>query len=251
MDRTISTVWRWLKNTVSFYTLLLAPHRDSVRAFTTGKPVVVLLCGWGGTRHTMSVLERRLARDGMAPYAFPLGGALGRFNTKGIDDLAFGLMRHLSSMAMSHPEMRVAIVGHSMGGLIGRAVVTICGGASRVHTLVTLGTPHRGSPLADTARRTPLSRYSKALGQMVSGSAFLRKLQSAPIPGEVYCASIFSRSDHYCPPPAAEIEIPPGRDNVVNVDAGRIGHVEFVVNEETYELILRELRTGLARTGLA
>ena len=40
---------------------------------------------------------------------------------------------------------RVHIVGHSMGGLIGRYYVQRMNGDQRVHTLVTLGTPHGGS----------------------------------------------------------------------------------------------------------
>lgn len=40
---------------------------------------------------------------------------------------------------------RVHVVGHSMGGLIGRYYVQRMGGHSRVHTLVTLGSPHAGT----------------------------------------------------------------------------------------------------------
>jgi triacylglycerol lipase len=40
---------------------------------------------------------------------------------------------------------RIHIVGHSLGGLIARYYVQRLGGDERVHTLVTLGTPHHGS----------------------------------------------------------------------------------------------------------
>ncbi len=40
---------------------------------------------------------------------------------------------------------RVHVVGHSLGGLIGRYLVQRLGGDERVHTLVTLGTPHGGT----------------------------------------------------------------------------------------------------------
>jgi triacylglycerol lipase len=47
------------------------------------------------------------------------------------------------------------IVGHSMGGLDARFFITHLDGAARVLSLTTLGTPHRGSSLADAflARR--------------------------------------------------------------------------------------------------
>lgn len=40
---------------------------------------------------------------------------------------------------------RIHIVGHSLGGLIARYYVQRLGGDERVHTLVTLGTPHHGT----------------------------------------------------------------------------------------------------------
>ena len=40
---------------------------------------------------------------------------------------------------------RIHIIGHSLGGLIARYYVTRLGGDERVHTLVTLGTPHGGT----------------------------------------------------------------------------------------------------------
>ena len=40
---------------------------------------------------------------------------------------------------------RMHVVGHSLGGLIARYYVTRLGGDERVHTLVTLGTPHSGT----------------------------------------------------------------------------------------------------------
>lgn len=241
---------RWARNTLRFYGLWVRPHHDDVRVFTSGRPLVLLLCGWGGTRHTMSLLEERLSADGFAPYVFPLGGILRRFNTLGVDDLSERLRRSLESLALAVSLPRMAIVGHSMGGLIGRHLVSMRGGERFVHTLVTLGTPHRGSPMAALARRTPLSRFSKALEQLVPGSPFLRELAAHPVPPEVYGAALFSRQDHYCPPPSAQFEIPPGSDHLVNLDVGEIGHVEYVMNDETYALIREQLSIGLARAGM-
>jgi pimeloyl-ACP methyl ester carboxylesterase len=43
---------------------------------------------------------------------------------------------------------RIHVVGHSMGGLVARYYVQRLGGDARVHTLVTLGTPHQGTRAA-------------------------------------------------------------------------------------------------------
>ena len=50
---------------------------------------------------------------------------------------------------------RIHIIGHSLGGLIARYYVTRLGGDARVHTLITLGTPHEGSYAAYAVPTTP------------------------------------------------------------------------------------------------
>lgn len=80
---------------------------------------------------------------------------------------------------------KVVLVGHSMGGLAARALVQFYG-ASDVHALITLGTPHYGSPLAllreathRDARRL-LERISRLLGYADNRSEnnprFLRRM---------------------------------------------------------------------------
>ena len=64
---------------------------------------------------------------------------------------------------------RLHVVGHSLGGLIARYYVTRLGGDRRVHTLVTLGTPHQGSYLA-------YAWNSSLLTQLRPGSALLTEL---------------------------------------------------------------------------
>ena len=69
---------------------------------------------------------------------------------------------------------RIHVVGHSLGGLIARYYVTRLGGDSRVHTLVTLGTPHHGT-YAAYALPTPLTR------QLRPGSGLIAELDE-PVP---------------------------------------------------------------------
>jgi triacylglycerol lipase len=47
------------------------------------------------------------------------------------------------------PDERVHVIGHSMGGLDSRYMISRLGMAGRVLSLTTLGTPHRGSAFAD------------------------------------------------------------------------------------------------------
>lgn len=58
------------------------------------------------------------------------------------------------------PHEPVHILAHSMGGLDARHMISRMGMASRVLSLTTLGTPHRGSPFADWA----LDRWVRLFG---------------------------------------------------------------------------------------
>ncbi len=51
--------------------------------------------------------------------------------------------------SIDHPDGRVIILAHSMGGLDARYMISRLGMAQRVSALVTISTPHRGSPYAD------------------------------------------------------------------------------------------------------
>jgi pimeloyl-ACP methyl ester carboxylesterase len=75
---------------------------------------------------------------------------------------------------------RIHVVGHSMGGLIARYYVTRLGGDERVHTLVTLGTPHQGT-------YTAYGWNSQLTKQLRPGSGLMRELDQ-PVP---HCATRF------------------------------------------------------------
>lgn len=59
---------------------------------------------------------------------------------------AIGLATYINSN--SETNERVDIVGHSMGGLVARAYLDYQGGLQKVDKLMTIGTPHRGTPIA-------------------------------------------------------------------------------------------------------
>jgi triacylglycerol lipase len=67
------------------------------------------------------------------------------------------------------PAARVNIIAHSMGGLDARYAISRLGLKSRVATLVTIGAPHRGTPIADAGKavlgkRLRLDRIIKGVG---------------------------------------------------------------------------------------
>jgi triacylglycerol lipase len=74
--------------------------------------------------------------------------------------------RALCDAIMALPHERVDLIAHSMGGLDARYALAHFGLASRVRSLVTVGTPHRGTPLADLATDGALGVARRALAAM-------------------------------------------------------------------------------------
>lgn len=71
----------------------------------------------------------------------------------------------LAAAVAELPHDRVTIVGHSMGGLDARWAVSH-GLAARVSDVLTIGTPHRGTPLADILARGPMGRAREWMARL-------------------------------------------------------------------------------------
>lgn len=122
------------------------------------------------------------------------------------------LSEELKALAAEHPRLRLAIVAHSLGGLVARYALEMPGlDPGNVTDLVCLGVPHEGSTLAgmqdwlelvceglpaglrfDTSVRSGLGEASADLRP---GSRFLAELNRQPRPGRVrYHLAIGSRA---------------------------------------------------------
>lgn len=105
-----------------------------------GTPII-LVHGVIDNRSIFTVLRRQLERRGFA-RTYALNYSL---LTGDIRAVAGRLQTLVNEVCEQTGYEQVHIVGHSMGGLIARYYVQRMGGDARVHTLVTLGTPHSGS----------------------------------------------------------------------------------------------------------
>jgi triacylglycerol lipase len=63
------------------------------------------------------------------------------------------------------PHDRVKVIGHSMGGLDARWAIAR-GATGRISDLITIGTPHRGTPIADLLARGPVERARSLLARL-------------------------------------------------------------------------------------
>lgn len=97
---------------------------------------------------------------------------------------------------------RVNLVAHSMGGIDARYAISVLGLADRVGALVTIGTPHRGTPLANMGNTRParvLRGVLERLGVAASATDWLTPERMAAFNDEVadapavYYASVVGR----------------------------------------------------------
>jgi triacylglycerol lipase len=72
----------------------------------------------------------------------------------------------LANFIRALPARKVNVIAHSMGGLDCRYALCRLGLADRVAALVTIATPHHGSPLADLARLRPTTWLRKRLARL-------------------------------------------------------------------------------------
>lgn len=160
----------------------VALHRDALAdAFpdAAGRVVVFLhgLCEnesyWNRWRErTGTTYGEMLAERGWTPVFLRANTGLG-LRENGVA-LAALMQRLVEEWPV--PVERVALIGHSMGGLIVRAAGAVATTAEqpwtdRVSDVVTLGTPHLGAPIA-----RGLGHGSRGLGRLPETSAFGRIL---------------------------------------------------------------------------
>ena len=74
--------------------------------------------------------------------------------------------RQLVAAIEALPDPRIDLIAHSLGGLDARYALTHLGLARRVRSLVTVGTPHHGTPLADLALAGPLDWARRVVGAL-------------------------------------------------------------------------------------
>jgi len=186
-----------LRETLAFcaatFATIAEPYRRAPRvaaARAGAASPVLLIHGIVCNRSVWRPLLARLAAQGFAPVRAvslePLFADL--------DSQAASVVRELRELQRSSAGLPVAIVAHSMGGLLARAALA-AGGPGLVSRIVTIASPHHGTALARLFRPVPAR-------QMRPGSAWLQALNA----GEggawpVTVTSIYSLHDNLIAPP--------------------------------------------------
>lgn len=208
---------------------------------------VLLIQGFGSTRRCFHILEKRLRNDGFDVFTIRIGGWFGTMNTRGVSDVAADILKKLESLRERFKFGKIAIIGHSKGGIIGRYLVTCLDGSKHVHTLITLGSPHKGHRPASLLRFTPVGLLSKGLRQLRPKSKVIRRMRDSPIPKSVYAVSIGSEDDQIVPIHQSELTLHKGMDHIKNIRVKGHRHTDYLIKQQIYGIILEHLEVGEAR----
>lgn len=219
------------------------PSVARARRFDTGRRVVAvagLNSHWDPGREApfdLPLDNLGYESDEVTVFSYaPDDGGYGHADTHvGPEVAAARLAARLMQHARDHPGAAVDLVGHSQGGVVVEAFLKLhYAGHEDVYppigSVVTLAAPHRGAPLAGTARRVDALLSEPALDAVAglsesvpgpdSGSAvdldpsgdLIRRLAALPLPEGVHMTTIAGVDDLIAPASRARVE---GADRVV------------------------------------
>lgn len=215
--------------------------------FARSAEPVLLLHGFFQTRNVWEVMEERLRYDGFGVFSFDLGGLLWRFNTRKPSELASFIAEKIERICERTGMERLHIIGHSQGGLVARAYVQLHGGEKRVKSVITLGTPHHGTPTAAIGLwLMGAGLLSKSPYELLPNSGFVQRLRDESWPEHIPLVSIFSRHDLVCPYWAATLVPHPSGAGIRNRPVRDVGHTGLTHDPAVYRILRGELQEAAA-----
>ena len=203
---------------------------------------VLLVPGYGGSTASLGELAEKLTAAGRDATVVALPG-------DGTGDLvaaATALGDSVRAVLARTGAPTVDLVGYSAGGIVVRLWVADDGGAALTRRVLTLGSPHHGTALADLATDVAPGACPTACRQLASGSDLLRRLNTGDeTPAGPTWVSIWTTGDQTVTPPdsarlSGALDIPV---QSVCADA-QVSHSDLPRNALVQAMVLTELGAG-------
>jgi pimeloyl-ACP methyl ester carboxylesterase len=210
---------------------------SELRRGTMAGPPVMLVHGLGANKTCFRDMERFLHRIGHTVYGV-------NYPSYGSDVAACG--RHLAREAGWLREEtgsdQIHVVAHSLGGVVLRWAVAHTAMAGWVRVAITLGSPHRGTPLARMAP-AGLPGFGRVIKELRPGpGGALGDALFGTTDGEgVRWVAVAARRDWVVPPSYARL---PECRNVRNVLVSWGGHLTLPSSSECLQVVVEELAAG-------
>lgn len=203
-------------------------------------PVVVLISGFGATRRNLTIIRKRLMRDGFHVLVLSLDWQALSDGVRGFYRLSESLSTLVLKIrkAAKMRRSKIYIVAHSAGGLVARYYVQLLGGFHYCDGLVTLATPHQGTWVAALGFFSHLILKARCLLQMLPVAPFVKRINSAGIPSDFRMVSISSPDDLLCPRSATRLPTEMWESHEVEtVEIPGLSHGDFLLSKQCYTYI--------------
>jgi len=208
---------------------MLRPRLHAADCITPGQGLPVLLVhGYVCNGGYWTKLSRQLAQAGIVHKAIDLEPI-----DANIDGYVTQVEQALQVLCTLTGKPQAIIVAHSMGGLVARAWLRHYG-AARVARIITIGTPHHGTALANLAAGTNARQMSRIGG---APSGWLAQLAASEAPEtRALITSMYSHHDNIVAPQSSA-HLPGAR----NIAFGGIGHVALASDARVLRQLVAEI----------
>ncbi len=190
-----------------------------------GPRPVIVVHGYAMNRANFVLLARRLRDAGLGPVLGFEYWSLGKTASA-----ARRLAEYVAEVRAATGAAQVDVIGHSMGGVVGRYFVQLGGGDGVVANLITIGSPHAGTDVSAVG----IGRPAK---ELFFGSTLLARLRAAPLPSRTRWTVIWSRSDALVP--GARQARVAGPEELVHDD---LGHLSLLTSRRVADDVIARLR---------
>lgn len=180
------------------------------------KRVVLLISGWTGRQFLWNPMAERFKAVGYDVITAKMPG----HGFGSIEDTACRAAVLLSEVRRFYDQ--VIVIGHSMGGLVGRTIIQHLE-LAQIDAFVSLGTPHWGTYTAY------LAPWSESACQMRPGSFFLKSLNEADWPENLPALALQASFDELVVP-ARNAKVPWATNRTVPFT----NHVSIAFSEKTF-----------------
>jgi len=202
---------------------------------------VLLVPGYGGSTSALQALADRLTAEGRDATVVQVPGeGTGDLNASA-DVLGSAVDDALARSGASS----VDVVGYSAGGVIAR-LWAADGGADQARRVLTLGSPHHGTTVADLAAGFVAAECPAGCQQLTTTSELLARLNAGDeTPDGPTWVSVWTTADQtVTPPESAELD---GAVDLPVQDVcadSRVGHGQLPTDPLVQAIVLAELAAG-------
>jgi len=224
----------------SLMLLVSAPFVGSASAWhrhrsSTPKDPVIIVAGTFSPAIANEPLAARLRADGYQVFIFELP----TLGTQDIYKTAQALNVFSDSVRAQTGAAKVDLIGHSQGGVVGRAYIKWYSGANEVDSMISLGAPHYGTYVANLATFLGLGNCLGITGceQMSIGSDFVNDLNAGDDTiGNVAYTNFYTKYDELVRP-ITNATMQDGATNVKIQSQCRwrfVGHIGLILDGTVY-----------------